>query len=255
MYIIVNDSLDAAITLNIDVCRVNASATKWIVSFNPAKSESVTFSRKVHVNQPYHPPVYMNYQVINEVDTHKHLGLYLSNDCKWHEHIHYVKSKAWQHVNVVRRLKFVLDRKSLQTIYFSFVRPLLEYADKVWDNCSQYESNQLEQIQSEAARSDWRHQIGFCKFSLHETGRETLSVRRKKHKLIMFCKMINNMCPTYLSSLVPLTVGYTSRYDLGNVDNIQTIHAHYILTPLCRLSLENGMLCLDKSEILQVFLL
>ena len=52
----------------------------------------------------------------------------------------------------MRRLNFILDRKSLQIMYFSFVRPLLEYADIVWDNCSQYESNQLEQIQNEAAR-------------------------------------------------------------------------------------------------------
>ena len=119
LYIIVNDPLDAAITLNIDLSRVNTWATKWLVSFNPAKSESVTFSRKV--NQP----------------------------------------------------KLV----SINSL-------------------------------------------------LHETGWETLSTRRKKHKSIMFYKMNNNMCPTYLSSLVPPTVGNTSRYDLRNVDNIQTIHAH-----------------------------
>ena len=225
LYIIVNDPLDAAITLNIDLSRVNAWATKWLVSFNPAKSESVTFSRKV--NQPYHPPIYMNYQLINEVDTHKHLGLYLSNDCKWHEHINSIKTKAWQRVNVMRRLKFILDRKSLQIIYFSFVRPLLEYADIVWDNCSQYESNQLEQIQNEAARIvTGATKLVSINSLLHETGWETLSARRKKHKLIMFYKMNNNMCPTYLSSLVPPTVGNTSRYDLRNVDNIQTIHAH-----------------------------
>ena len=73
LYIIVNDPLDAAITLNWDLSRVNAWATKWHVSLNPAKSESVTVSRRV--NQPYHHPLYMSYQLINEVDTHKHLGL------------------------------------------------------------------------------------------------------------------------------------------------------------------------------------
>ena len=117
-------------------------ATNWLVSFNPAKSESISFSRKV--NQPDHPPVYINYQLINEVDMHKHLGMYLSNECKWPEHIHCIKSKAWQLGNAMRHLKFILDRKSLQTIYFPFVRPLLEYAGIVWDNCSQYEPNQLE---------------------------------------------------------------------------------------------------------------
>ena len=94
----------------------------------------------------------MNNQQVNEVSTHKHLGLYLSNNCSWHEHIEYIKAKAWQCINTMRRLKFDLDRKSLQIIYFSFIRPLLEYADIVWNNCTQYESLGLEQIQYEPAR-------------------------------------------------------------------------------------------------------
>ena len=52
----------------------------------------------------------------------------------------------------MRKLKFVLDRKSLQCIYFSFIRPVLEYADVVWDNCTKYEEDELEKIQLEAAR-------------------------------------------------------------------------------------------------------
>ena len=52
----------------------------------------------------------------------------------------------------MRKLKFKLDRRSLQTIYFSFIRPPLIYADVVWDKCTQYEVNDLEKIQNEAAR-------------------------------------------------------------------------------------------------------
>ena len=52
----------------------------------------------------------------------------------------------------MRKLKFSLDRKSLETIYIAFIRPLLEYADVIWDNCAQYEKNELEKIQIEAAR-------------------------------------------------------------------------------------------------------
>ena len=32
----------------------------------------------------------------------------------------------------MRRLKFQLDRKSLQAVYFSVVRQIMEYADIVW---------------------------------------------------------------------------------------------------------------------------
>ena len=52
----------------------------------------------------------------------------------------------------MRKLKFKLDRKSLETIYLTFIRPLLEYGDVIFDNCTQYEKQELDKIQNEAAR-------------------------------------------------------------------------------------------------------
>ena len=52
----------------------------------------------------------------------------------------------------MRRLKICLDRKSLQVIYFTFIRPIIEYGDVVWDNIPQYLKNDLDKIQNEAAR-------------------------------------------------------------------------------------------------------
>ena len=130
----------------------------------------------------------------------------------------------------MRRCKFLLYRKSLQTIYFSFIRPLLEYADLIWNNCTQYESNELEQIQNEAARIVTGSTRLVSINSLRtETGWETLSVRRNKHKLILFYKMRNNLCPEYLSSLVPTNVGSTAGYSLQNANDIRTVNANTLL--------------------------
>lgn len=52
----------------------------------------------------------------------------------------------------MRKLKFQLDRESLEIIYISFIRPILEYADTVFDNCTQYTKTELDKIQNEAAR-------------------------------------------------------------------------------------------------------
>ena len=87
---------------------------------------------------------------INEVFSHKHLGVIFSNDSSWH--LEHIKTKTWTRINVMRKLKFKLDRRSLQTIYISFIKPLLKYADVVWDNCNQTEAYELEKIQHEAAR-------------------------------------------------------------------------------------------------------
>ena len=81
---------------------------------------------------------------IKEVPFHKHLGIYLSTDCSWHKHIDYIKGMAWVRMNVMQKFKYTLDRKSLETIYTAFIRPLLEYADVIWDYCTQQEKNELE---------------------------------------------------------------------------------------------------------------
>ena len=51
-----------------------------------------------------------------------HLCVFISNDCSRHKHIDYIKEKARGRINVMRRLKIFFDRKSLETIYLTFIR-------------------------------------------------------------------------------------------------------------------------------------
>ena len=53
----------------------------------------------------------------------------------------------------MRRLKFQLDRKALEKVYTSFIRPILEYGNEIWANSTKYEKDELDQIQLEAART------------------------------------------------------------------------------------------------------
>ena len=126
----------------------------------------------------------------------------------------------------MRKLKFKLDRRSLQIIYFTFIRPILEYADVVWNNCTQSEVNELEKIQNEAARIvTGATKLVSINSLTQETGWETLSNRRKKHKLFLFYKMQHQMSPDYLSSLVPPTIGSTTNYQLRNSSDLLTLYA------------------------------
>ena len=65
----------------------------------------------------------MQNQQITEVETRKHLGIHFTNDCIWHHHMKNITDKAWTRINVMRKLKFKLDRNSLETIYLTFIRP------------------------------------------------------------------------------------------------------------------------------------
>ena len=100
----------------------------------------------------------------------------------------------------------------------------------MWNNCTQYESSKLDKIQNQAARIVTGANKLASIDSLHtETGWETLGSRRKTHKLTMFYKMNNRLCPDCLASLVPGTVGSASTYPLSNSLDLQTLHTNFRL--------------------------
>lgn len=134
LYIIVDNPVIASKTLNSDLDKIHKWSNQWLVTFNPQKTESITISTKR--NRTLHPDLYLNGHKISEVSHHKHLGLHFSDNGQWSYHVNIVVAKASSRLHILRRLKFLLDRKSLEKLYISFVRPVIEYADVVWDNIS-----------------------------------------------------------------------------------------------------------------------
>ena len=99
-----------------------------------------------------YPELVFNNTPVNFVEHHKHLGLTFSHDGKWPEHIQLLSCSASKVLGMMRKIKFSLNRKSLNQIYLSFLRPILEYSSIIWDSCTQYEKENIEKLQHEAAR-------------------------------------------------------------------------------------------------------
>ena len=148
----------------------------------------------------------------------------------------------------MRKLKFKLDRKSLETIYIAFIRPILEYADIIWDNCSQYEKDELEKIQTEAARIAAGATKLISLSNLYkEIFWETLQQRRHNHKLILFYKMVNNLAPlSLLFSLPALFRDIT--WETQTISKLSDRIQVFIITLFYRQHLENGTNCLQKLD-------
>ena len=228
LYIIVTDPDTSADLLSLDLMKISDWANKWLVIFQPPKTDSLVISRKI--NKPAHPPLFMQNQEIKEVDSHKHLGFHFSQDGSWHHQIQFIKDKAWTRINIMRKLKFKLDRKSLEIIYTAFIRPILEYGDVVWDNCAQYEKDELEKIQHETARiATGTTRLISINSLYNEIKWDSLQKRRNDHRLTLFFKMKNNLTPNCLSSLVPQAVGQTTQYRLRNSNDLQPIQARTAL--------------------------
>ena len=156
------------------------------------------------ISKPDHPDLLMFNTPIPSVDTHKHLGIHYSSDGRWDKHIHSIISKVSTRLNIMRKLKFKLSRQALQIFYFSFIRPCLEYGNIVWCNISIGLSNELEQLNAEAARivSGSTKLVSISKM-FNELGWETLEERRRYHRLIFMYNIFYNKSPEYLSNIIP----------------------------------------------------
>ena len=67
LYIVVDDPITAANCLNTNVDKSSRWAATWLVSFNPAKTESLLISLKL--NRPQHPSLSMQNHHIIEADS------------------------------------------------------------------------------------------------------------------------------------------------------------------------------------------
>lgn len=219
LYIIVENPVNAAIQLNVDLQIIYNWAGIWLVDFHANKTESQIVSRKR--NKPAHPPLFMGNTQIKEVSKHKHLGLIFSSDCNWSQHIEYIIEKAWKRIGSLRRNKFILDRLSLLKLYVTYIRSLLEYANIIWDNCSIENKRHIESIQLEALRIiTGATKLCSVQRLYNDITLQTLQSRRNNQRLCQLYKILNDRTPQYLQSLIPQRIDNIPRYQLRNVHNV-----------------------------------
>ena len=72
------------IILNEDLRKLNEWAKKWLILFNPLKTEVMLISNIFSNNNI---GLITDNTVLKSVEIHKHLGVYLSSNNKWSKHI------------------------------------------------------------------------------------------------------------------------------------------------------------------------
>ena len=89
-------------------------------------------------------------------------------------------------------------------MYKSFILPIFDYADIIWDGRTESLSNKLEALHLEALRIIVGGVHGTSRVKLYEeSGFCPSKERRERHKLIMCHKMVNNNCPSYIADMLP----------------------------------------------------
>ena len=96
----------------------------------------------------------INNTSIEFVDSHKHLGITLSDNGQWRTYTEIILAAAYKIVGIMHKLKYTFSRTALNQIFISYIRPLplLEYLAIIWDGCTIQDKLALEKLQNKAAR-------------------------------------------------------------------------------------------------------
>ena len=176
------------------------------MEFNPdpnKPAQEIIFSRKILKEN--HPELLYNDNPINQELSIKHLGVVLDEKLNFKTHIQAKISKAMTGVGLINKLRSLLPRSSLLTIYKSFVRPHLDYGDIIYDQPNnQTLSDKIESVQYNAALAITGVIRGASKVKLYqELGLEFLKERRWMRRLCYLYKIISDHKSLYLYSLLP----------------------------------------------------
>ena len=103
-------------------------------------------------NTPTNKIYHLHGCVLESVQSAKYLGVTLSEDLKWSEHINNITKKTNQTLGFLKHNIRVHNKDLKSTAYKTLVRPQLEYASTVWSPHTDLDINKLESVQCRAAR-------------------------------------------------------------------------------------------------------
>ena len=132
----------------------------------------------------------------------KCLGVTIDENLTWKKHVDNVIKKVSIGMGLLRRTRNFLTEKQLITIYHSIIEPHFDYCCIVWDSMSDTLANKMQKLQNRAVRIISRADYSVRSTDLLEKfGLPTLDERRKRFKMSMLFKILNNNAPTYLKEL------------------------------------------------------
>ena len=108
------------------------------------KSKDVIFTKKYLNNAP---ALLFDGLYIDRVNTHKHLGLYLTSSLDFTHQVNDVCLRASRKLSVLRSIN-ILNRQTLDVLYKLIVRSVIDYGLPVYYKClTQTHVGRLENIQ------------------------------------------------------------------------------------------------------------
>lgn len=171
---------------------------KWfndnLLTLNIDKCKFVIFGSSRKLNSFSNLLVEINGQPLERKESFKYLGVKLSENMSWSEHINALSTKVCQRLGALRRVKHLLPLHARLTLYNSLILPLFDYSDLVWgDKNNEVLMQHLQILQNNAARTILdQPKHSSATLALEQLSWKPLAERRRLHRCIALYKYLHN---------------------------------------------------------------
>ena len=132
-----------------DINRLSAWSSTWQMNFNLTKCNIMTITRST-VDRP--ACYYIKKHKLENISSHKYLGIIIQDELQWDSHVREVKAKATKILGPLRRNLSHCSSKVKEQAYNSLVRPRVEYATPAWAPYEKQHIASIEAVQRSALR-------------------------------------------------------------------------------------------------------
>ena len=155
---------------------------------NPDKFQVLAVGKKTYEKRP--TINIQNFELTCE-DSVKLLGIEIDYQLNFDTHISTIFRKAFQQLNIIKRLGPYLNRLNKLTIFHTFILSNFKFCPLAWHFCTEKNSKKIEKVQERALR-------------LKKAKVPSLQIRRMRTMALETFKIMNKLSPSCLHNLVHL---------------------------------------------------
>ena len=115
---------------------------KWTeknhMALNPTKTKCMLVTipqKRCKLTQPM-PQLYINSNIIEEVETHTVLGISIPNDLNWTNYIDELSRRVSNKVTQLNKIKHFLNLHTRKIFFYSYIQSIIDYNSTIWDGAS-----------------------------------------------------------------------------------------------------------------------
>ena len=227
---LINKSLQLSLNQASEWCNANSMA------IHPDKTSAMVITTR-QKHQLSHPKLtlYIGNKLVQQVNNHKMLGIYLDSELNWQAHINNLTKRLSKNVFLLSKLKKYVDTKCLKLFFDAHVMSHINYSSTVWDGCCKDTLNKVNRIHRRAIKIMSPNNLTTTDEKMKVLKILPLSKQLKYNKAQLIHKIYHGKTPPYLNQILNKA---TTRYGSSN-----------LIAPLPRIDLFKTSLSYSGTEI------